>query len=68
MPRITATQAARNFSHRLNRVMYQGASFEAEVNEFWSSLPRLDPEDAASFAADLQEIRDGVTLPDPIWD
>ncbi|MGB8703015.1 MAG: antitoxin [Thermosynechococcaceae cyanobacterium] len=90
MNRISATKAARNFSDLINRVRYQGASFEiergneviariipavpsttlsiADLDEQWAKLPRLDPEDAALFAASLHEIRQNAKLPDPLWD
>jgi antitoxin (DNA-binding transcriptional repressor) of toxin-antitoxin stability system len=88
--RISATNAARNFSDLINRVRYQGTSFEiergneviarivpagtpmtlsiAELNEQWTRLPRLDPEDAVLFEEDLKDIRQNAHLPDALWD
>ena len=88
--RISATNAARNFSDLINRVRYQGTSFEiergneviarivpagtpvilsiAELNEQWTRLPRIDPEDAVLFEEDLKDIRQNASLPDAVWD
>jgi antitoxin (DNA-binding transcriptional repressor) of toxin-antitoxin stability system len=88
--RISATNAARNFSDLINRVRYQGTSFEiergneviarivpagtpvilkiTELNEQWTRLPRLDPEDAVLFEEDLKDIHQNASLPDAVWD
>jgi antitoxin (DNA-binding transcriptional repressor) of toxin-antitoxin stability system len=88
--RISATNAARNFSDLINRVRYQGTSFEiergneviarivpagtpitlsiVELNEQWTRLPRLDPEDAVLFEEALKDIRQNASLPDALWD
>jgi antitoxin (DNA-binding transcriptional repressor) of toxin-antitoxin stability system len=90
MKRISATHAARHFSDLVNRVRYQGTSFEikrgneviariipaepsstislAGLDQQWKHLPRLDPEDAVLFAADLHDIRQSATLPNSVWD
>ena len=44
MERISVTQAARQFSDLLNRVFYQGASFELERNN--KVIARLLPANA----------------------
>lgn len=90
MERISATEAARNFSDILNRVRYQGASFEiargnevvarivpaapprtvkvAALDELFTKLPKLGPEDAERFEEDLRSIRREATLPEPEWE
>jgi antitoxin (DNA-binding transcriptional repressor) of toxin-antitoxin stability system len=91
MTRITATEAARNFSDILNRAQYKGEKFEVtrggqvvatitsalpkpkvltagEFRELWKDRPRLDPEDAAQFEKDLEEIRKSAPSPPSKWD
>jgi antitoxin (DNA-binding transcriptional repressor) of toxin-antitoxin stability system len=46
MERVNATQAARQFSDLLNRVYYQGASFELERNN--KVIARLVPVTASA--------------------
>jgi antitoxin (DNA-binding transcriptional repressor) of toxin-antitoxin stability system len=90
MTRISATQAARQFSDLLNRVHYQGTRLEIErgneviaqiipvapsgrlniatLNQHWSRLPRLEPDDVVAFEETLQELRQSLPLPDSIWE
>ena len=90
MQRVSATEAARNFSDLLNRVRYQGIAFEiargneaiahivpavppqtmplAELDQHFMALPQLDPDDAVQFEADLQDLRQTASLPDPQWE
>jgi len=39
-----------------------------ELSELWKSWPRLDPEDAAQFEKDLEEIRKGIPPAPYKWD
>jgi len=86
--RISVTQAARQFSDLLNRVFYQGASFELErnnkviarllpanapvkvqakdLNRLFSELPDLQ-EDAATFADDVEAVRNELPKEQESW-
>ena len=89
MKRISATQAARQFSDLLNRVAYQGQCFEVErgnkvvarlepvtapmkgipvkdLNQVFAELPNLG-EDAATFADELEAVRNSVPLESDPW-
>jgi prevent-host-death family protein len=87
--KITATEAARNFSDILNRAQYRGENFEVtrggevvarieaaprkrltagELSDLWKTRLRLEPEDAAQFEKDLEEIRASAPSPPSKWD
>jgi antitoxin (DNA-binding transcriptional repressor) of toxin-antitoxin stability system len=40
----------------------------AELAERWAKLPRLSPEESASFAEDIETARGKLVLTEPAWD
>lgn len=65
MNRISATNTARNFSVLINRVRYQGASFEIERSN--EAIARISPAapSATLSIADLDEQRSQLPRFDP---
>ena len=61
--KITATEAARNFSDVLNRVEYKGESFVIERNG--RVIGRIEPDRRGFTGTDLADLLDALPTPDP---